>query len=238
MHTIEPTVGYRYSPRVEQEDLPLFDEADRIPYTNQFTYGITQRIVGKPEKEGVTSGPYEYGKLKVFQSYSLGDPFQIDSKGKERDFSNIKGELWWNFSPYVGAQWDAELNPYEWEFDTWNALVTLQDRRTDRFQVQYRYTRDSTDEINLYARLRTIKPLYISGSMRYNVLEKTKIENVYSAEYQAQCWTISLVIQDRNRSPDGTVEKELKFQIYFSLLGIGAYGRKSTEWLVSPTGSW
>jgi len=235
MHTIEPTVGYRYSPRIRQSNLPLFDEVDRIPYTSQFTYGITQRIVGKPEKVGISSGPYEYGKLNVFQSYSLGDPF-IDSKGKERDFSNIKGELWWNFSPYISAQWDAELNPYRWDFDIWNALVTVQDRRTDTFQAQYRYTRDSTNEINFYTRFRTIKPLYVSGSIRYNILEKMRVENVYSAEYQAQCWTLNLAIQDKNRSPDGSQKRELKFELYFNLLGIGSYGLKPAEWLVSPTG--
>jgi hypothetical protein len=192
--------------------------------------------VGKPEKEGISSGPYEYGKLKVFQSYSLGDPFQIDSKGKERDFSNIKGELWWNFSPTISAQWDAELNPYGWEFNIWNALVSVQDRRTDTFQVQYRYTRDSTNEINFYTRLRTIKPLYVSASMRYNILEKMRVENVYSAEYQAQCWTLNLAIHDKNQSPDGTLKKELTFQLYFSLLGIGSYGLAPAEWLTPPTG--
>ena len=37
---------------------PLFDDVDRIPYTNQITYGFTQRFVGKPIREGVESGPY------------------------------------------------------------------------------------------------------------------------------------------------------------------------------------
>ena len=238
MHTIEPTIGYQYSPRVRQNDLPLFDEMDRIPYTSQFTYGITQRIVGRPEKEGISSGPYEYGKLKVIQSYSLGNPLQTDSNGnpiKGRDFSNIKGELWWNFSPTISAQWDAELNPYGWEFNIWNALVSVQDRRTDTFQVQYRYTRDSINEINFYTRLRTIKPLYVSGSMRYNILEKMRVENIFGAEYQAQCWTLNLTIQDKNRSPDGTLKKERTFQIYFSLLGIGSYGLKPAEWVTPPT---
>ncbi|NWF93738.1 MAG: LPS-assembly protein LptD [Syntrophaceae bacterium] len=226
MHTVEPTIGYRYSPRVKQRDLPIFDETDRLAYTSQITYGITQRLVGKPEKEGIDSGPYEYGKFKVSQSYSLGDPFQIDSKGREEDFSNIKGELWWNFSPYVSAQWDAELNAYRWEFDIFNYLVTVQDRRNDTFQVQYRYTRDSTNEINFYTRLRTIKPLYISGSMRYNVLEKMRVENVYGIEYQAQCWALNLTVQDKNRSPDRTQKKELKFQFQVTLLGIGGVGVK------------
>ena len=88
-------------PRVNQKDLPIFDDVDRIPYTNQITYGITQRLMGKPEKEGVSSGPYEYAKLKIFQTYSLGDPFNGIQKGREEYFSNIQAELWWNFSPYI-----------------------------------------------------------------------------------------------------------------------------------------
>ncbi len=226
MHTIEPTVGYQYSPRVRQSDLPLFDEVDRIPSTNQFTYGITQRIVGKPEKEGISSGSYEYGKLNVFQSYSLGDPFQIDSKGKERDFSNIQGELWWNFGPYVSSQWDAEFNPYEGHFDRLNALINVKDRRNDVVQVQYRNTKGNIKEINFDTRVKTIAPLYLYGGMRYNILEKMRVENIFGAEYQAQCWTLGLTIEDRNRSPDGTQRKELKFQVYFNLMGIGSVGQK------------
>jgi len=71
-----------------------------------------------------------------------------------------------------------------------------------------------------------IDPLYLYGGMRYNLLDKMKVENIYGAEYQAQCWTLGLSIEDRNRSPDETQRKELKFQVYFNLLGIGSTGHK------------
>jgi LPS-assembly protein len=229
MHTIEPTISYGYSPRVKQSNLPLFDDVDRIPYTNQVTYGITQRLVGKPQKEGISSGPYEYGKLNIFQSYSLGNPLQTDSNGnpiKGRYFSNIQAELWWNFSPYLSAQWDTEFNPYERHLDRLNALMTARDRRNDAIQVQYRNTRGSIKEINFDTRVKTIAPLYLYGGMRYNLLDKMKVENIYGAEYQAQCWTLGLSIEDRNRSPDETQRKELKFQVYFILKGMGSVGHK------------
>jgi LPS-assembly protein len=225
MHTIEPTIGYRYSPRVDQDDLPVFDEVDRIPYTNQITYGITQRLVGKPEKEGISSGPYEYAKLKLDQSYSLGDPL-IDAGGKKRSFSNIRGELWWNFGPHVSAHWDAELNPYQGSFDIFNFAINAKDRRNDVVQVQYRNTRGSVREINLDARVKTIAPVYLFGSFRYNLLAGTLVQGIFGAEYQAQCWSAGFVLEDINRSPDGTQKKELKFQVYFNLLNIGSIGHK------------
>jgi LPS-assembly protein len=227
MHTIEPTMGYEYGPPVNQDRLPRFDEVDRIPYTNQITYGITQRIIGRPQKEGINSGPLEYAKFKISQNYSLGDPFERDSKGEGRYFSNIQGELWWHFSPYVYARWDAEFSPYRGDFEILNALVNLKDRRNDAVQIEYRYTKDNIKEVNLYTRIKTINPLYLYGAIRYNLLEKWRVENIYGAEYQGQCWTLGVAIEDRNRSPDGTQGKETKFQIYFNLLGIGSVGQKS-----------
>jgi LPS-assembly protein len=226
MHTIEPMIGYHYSPRVNQETLPLFDELDRIPYSSQFTYGLIQRLVGKPEKAGVDSGPFEYAQLRIFQSYSVGEPFLKDSKGKGRYFSNIQGELQLNFSPYLSAKWDAEFNPYQEGFKALNALVRLKDDRGDAFQVQYRYTEDKIKEVNVVARVKPIGSLSLFGAIRYNLLDHWKVENIYGAEYQAQCWTLGLAAEDKGRSPDGTQKKELKFQVYVNLLGLGSAGKR------------
>lgn len=226
MHTIEPMIGYHYSPSVNQKDIPVFDDLDRIPYSNQITYGFTQRLVGKPEEEGVTSGPSEYAKLKIFQSYSLGDPFNRDSKGKGRFFSNIKGELWWNFSPYLSAKLDGEFSPYHGNFEVGNATIRFKDKRDDALYVQYRYAQRHIKEFNAGARIKTIPSLYIYGSARYNLKDQWKVENIYGAEYQAQCWTLGLTVEDKGRSPDGTQKKELKFQVYLNLLGLGSLGKK------------
>jgi hypothetical protein len=74
--------------------------------------------------------------------------------------------------------------------------------------------------------VRTIDPLYLYGGIRYNILEKWRVENLYGLEYRAQCWTLGVLIEDKNRSPDGTQEKEVKFQVYFNLLGLGSMGHK------------
>jgi LPS-assembly protein len=225
MHTIEPMVSYTYIPGVNQNDLPVFDELDRIPYTNQLTYGITQRLVGRPEKVGVSSGPFEYAKLMIFQSYSLGDPF-TDSSGKKRSFSNIQGELWWNFGPYLSAHWNGDFSPYGRSFDILNFALIAKDRRNDAVQVQYRDTRGTDREINVDARVKTIAPLYFYGSFYYNLLAGTWVQAIMGAEYQAQCWSVGFFVEDINRSPDGTQKKQLKYHFYVNLLNIGSGGRE------------
>ena len=225
MHTVEPKIGYLYSPRVTQDDLPVFDEVDRLPSTNEITYGIVPRLVGKWAKDEKETAPYEYARLDIFQSYSLGDPYERDSKGKGRYFSNIQAELWWNFSSFLSARGDVGFSPYRKKFEEFNLLITGKDRRNDAVQVEYRYTDNRVEEINLTARVRTIPPLHLFGSMRYNLVDHWKVENTYGLEYKAQCWTLALALEDRGRSPDGTQEKELKVQVYLQLLNLGSLGR-------------
>jgi len=226
MHTIEPQVSYRFVPPVNQNDLPLFDDADRTPFTSQVTYGFTQRLVGKPAKRGPEAGPYEYAKLNIFQSYSFGDPLSRSRKGTGRNFSDIQGELWWHFNPYITAQTDAALNHYDWNLDVFNSSFTLRDRRNDALWVGYRYTKDIAQGIHVFGRVKTIEPLYLYGAVFYNLLDNTRVESTYGVEYQSQCWTLGLNIEDISPSPDGTQRREFKVHLYFNLKGLGSVGRR------------
>jgi LPS-assembly protein len=229
MHTIEPTLSYRYSPRVNQTRLPIFDDVDRVPYANQITYGITQRLVGKPEKEGISSGPFEYAKLIISQSYSIGnpswfDPQFIDAEGKRRSFSNIYGELWLNFNPYVSAIWNVGFNPYRGNFDELDFLIRVKDRRNDAVQFQYRYTKDEVNGINLIARVKTIDPLYLFGGVSYDLLNHYLVTGIGGAEYQAQCWSLGFSVEYLGQPPLGTRQSQTNFKVYFTLLNLGTAG--------------
>jgi LPS-assembly protein len=46
-HTIEPLVGYQYVPVVAQDDLPLYDNVDRIRAKNLLSYGLMTRLLAK-----------------------------------------------------------------------------------------------------------------------------------------------------------------------------------------------
>jgi LPS-assembly protein len=46
-HTFEPFVNYAYIPSYGQNNLPLYDETDRIEPRNMFTYGFTTRLLAR-----------------------------------------------------------------------------------------------------------------------------------------------------------------------------------------------
>jgi LPS-assembly protein len=224
LHTIEPTLSYRYNPEVDQEENPFYDVVDRLNYTNEITYGLTSRLVGKPTREGIEIGPREFAKLKIYQSYSFGDPFLVDAKGTEKKFSNIQGELWWRFNPYVWVRSDVEFNPYDTNFYKLNGTLLLRDTRNDAIQIEYRNTQDQIQALNLYSRIKIIEALHVFLAFRYNLLDNAWVERIYGAEYKSQCWSAGLTVDDIARSPDGLQKGEVKVIFYFSLLGLGSLG--------------
>jgi hypothetical protein len=46
-HTIEPVISYDYVPVVDQADLPIFDEVDRVEPRSLLTWGVVSRLYGK-----------------------------------------------------------------------------------------------------------------------------------------------------------------------------------------------
>jgi lipopolysaccharide assembly outer membrane protein LptD (OstA) len=182
--------------------------------------------VGKPAREGIDIGPREFGKLKIFQSYSLGDPFVVDAKGKERKFSNLQGELWWRFGPHVWARADTEFDPYDTNFFKLNGAVLVRDNRNDAIQVEYRNTEDQIQALNLYTRIKIIEPLSVYVALRYNLLDNLWVERIYGAEYQSQCWSMGLMVDDIAGTPDGVQRDEVKVTFYFNLLGLGGLGHR------------
>jgi len=132
----------------------------------------------------------------------------------------------WRFNPYLFFRWIAALDPYRMGLDEWNTLIRAKDRRNDALQIEYRYTKDQIQTINVHTRIKTVEPLYLYGGIRYNLQFHTRVENIVGAEYQAQCWALGFNLEDKNRSPDGLQRKEVRFQLYFNLLGLGGLGQK------------
>jgi hypothetical protein len=60
--------------------------------------------------------------------------------------------------------------------------------------------------------------------IRYNLQDKFWVETDYGAVYQSQCFSLGLLFENINKTPTGTQQRELKVELFLTLLGMGSVG--------------
>jgi LPS-assembly protein len=232
-HQIEPEISYTYIPRVDQDDIPIFNELDRIDYTNAITYGLTTTASGKVRQAGVGHDVRELLRFTVSQSYSFSEPFWRDARsGRGRYFSDIEAKLWFNPSPYINVRGDLQYNPYEHYLDGFNLSAALSDRRDDALGLEYRYSRDEVENINVNLRVRIRDWLDLFTTYSYNIFESRRFSSTYGLNFRSKCWGVQMSVEDKKRTPLTVREDEItrvqdddiKFRIQVTLTGLGAVG--------------
>jgi len=222
-HIIKPEVGYTNIPRVDQDELPFFDEKDQISERHEIRYGLTNFIDARIPTS-TRSDIRRLMELEFFQSYSLGDPFFPEEESPVRQFSNILGRLKFTPSSYLDLRSDAEYSLIEDRLVRFNALAALSDSRSDSTTVEYRLTEDTLEQFNFRARFRLWGLGDVFGSYRYDLLNDLPVETRVGATYRAQCWNVTFSVEERNRSADRTREREVRFFVSVSLVGLGSLG--------------
>jgi len=222
-HGIRPEVRYTYIPRVDQDDLPVFDGVDRIPYTSEITYSLTSFVDGRARASSDRQ-VRRLARLELSQSYSVGDPFFPGEDYPERQFSNIRGKLTLSPSPYLDLRSDAEYSLIRDKIIVFDTLAYISDSRGDSLTFDYRYSEDELEQINLYSLIRLWERADLFASYRYDLLNDLRVETEGGLTYRAQCWNVTFSVEDRNRSADRSREGEIKFNISISLVGLGSLG--------------
>ncbi len=116
VHYVEPAVKYEYVPRVDQEDLPKFDEVDQLPVKNLVTYSLTNRWVGHLRgSEKKETARREWVRVKITQSYDVREK-RLGlgrSNGPARPFSNVRSEVIVRPHATMEVDLDSFYNLYE-----------------------------------------------------------------------------------------------------------------------------
>ena len=222
LHTLEPTVGYRYVPDVDQGDLPAYDDLDYLPEESNISWALVSRLVGRyPQAGRVDEFDYhEWLKFQIGQAYSFidvadGHRFLEDDQHASNFFSQLElrsrgGGLYMKlenrFDPYANAN------------ELVTALFRTRDRRGDFLSLEYRYERDIAEIFTGVGRLPLWSWLDVYGCIRYSVADSHIWETIYGFNYHPQCWSIDFSV-DEERDP-----YDLSFRILLSLNGLGGLG--------------
>ncbi len=171
-HELVPALAYHFIPDVDQDDLPFFDDQDRVARQNQVTWSVTNRFTSrtvKPlprdkqavitvtpddarKKEPETQVVYhEFAWVKLYQTYYFDDQTYYDDDVTRYDidqsFSDISLEsevsLLEGFTLEMDVDWSAQDN----QFTMWNTGFTLKDSRKDAFQLLHRYRKQRSEPV-------------------------------------------------------------------------------------------
>ena len=138
-HVFEPEVSYLFVPRVNQNDIPIMDNIDRVNRRNLLTFAVNNRLWGKSPSpltnlnlDSTTEylSPAATGDVREFASLRLALSYDIDKERKGGDsLSDLDLRLRFTPAPYVDLRLDGGMNPGPWDFTQVLAGVAITDPR-------------------------------------------------------------------------------------------------------------
>ena len=142
VHHIEPAAVYDYVPRVDQANLPHFDDLDQLPRKNSVTYSLTNRLAWEDRADPEKPSSREWIFWKLTQSYDIHAKRLEDDPGATRPFSNLRSESILRPFDHTTLDIDTFYNLYRRETVSFNTDLNLQVLRPWTIGMGQRYTRE------------------------------------------------------------------------------------------------
>jgi LPS-assembly protein len=233
-HRVRPYVKYDYISNSNQDDLPLFDQIDRIQKTNAITYGADNFFEIFSDSKKATG--YDYGYLKIRQSYDL------RSEYTEQPLTPVTVKLGWTPVDYFALSYQTDIGAYGEGVVSYSLESNFRTSRGDSFGVDYLYSNpqkiegspynsdvsygllnyfysdifgsiEETHQINLSARVQLIDTIAASYRIEHSLTRSQTIEQHVSLMYRPACWGVEL----RSSYTPG----DQSIMLLFSLANIG-----------------
>ncbi len=215
-HELIPKLEYAYTPDVTQDDLPFFDDFDRIEEQNLITWSLTNNFISRGVNvtpEGEEKFTYrDFAYIKIYQDYDINK----EKDNEPRPFSDISLELEFNPYKFITLDMDIDWSPYDNRFNKLNISNTLKDRRGDALTTEYRFEHDESKSIYAKIDVNLTHGLTSYYSIEQNLIEKESIETKAGFSFERPCWTFDFHFSQSSN------EDSVAFMI--TLNGIGGFG--------------
>jgi LPS-assembly protein len=216
-HEIVPELEYNYVPYVYQDDRADFME--NVNDTNLLTYSLTNTLIARLKDKNGKITYREFLNLKLSQAYNIKEARRNleGSSTERRPFGEVSMELDFNPMQHLSFDADAEFDVNDGEWKQANCRFYIEDLRRDYAAIEYRYTQDYVEEVNLYANIGVTRNIDFNYVLKLNELENGTLETEYGIDYRRQCWGLRLGYSDSS--------DDREIMVIFSLYGLGKAGK-------------
>jgi LPS-assembly protein len=206
--TLEPKIQYLYTSFEDQSGIGIFDTTrlindfeglfrgqdftgiDRIADTNQFTLGVTTRILDENNREQL--------KLSLGQIFFINDNRVLEATN-ERNRSALATEIDWRIDErwYVHSEVQLSTETEKVERSTLSIDFRASDNKL--IQFSHRFIRDlSNEQIDQFGVTASwpISKKWLAIGRWYTDFELNRtIESYFGVQYQSCCWSIHITAQ-------------------------------------------
>jgi LPS-assembly protein len=221
-HLLIPEVTYSYIQQRQQDGLPFFDYADRVPGQNMVGLSLSNYFTGKFTQADGSSLYRDILFLRLSQGYqatgSRRDLLAFVDEG--RPLTDLRLET--RISPVerLSLDVDSRFNIYRGNFSSTVLAAEYDGEMGNRLGIGYHFARESLEYLEGRLGVGLVKPFVFNYTTRYSFDRKDFLESIYALEYKHQCWGVTLSYRDR---PDNR-----EFMLTFTLAGVGALGPLKT----------
>ena len=213
-HTLEPQLQYLYVPEEDQSMIGLYDTTklqddfhgifrdtsfsglDRIAAANQYTWGITSRLLDAENLEiiRVSLGRIQY--LGDNNSDLANDALLTDNGDLNDKQSSVAADLFYRVNHQWQVSGDIQYNTLEDFTNKGQVNVDYQISKYNLIQLNHRYTRnvsgDRLEQVSLLTSFAINQNWAFVGRITQDLQQDRSLESYAGFQYESCCWAVRI----------------------------------------------
>lgn len=212
-HTLEPQLQYLYVPNKDQSNIGIYDTVnlqddfhgifrdtsfsglDRISQANQFTWGLTSRILNQEN--------LEIARLSLGRIQYLGNNTSVantvvlaDNNPTRSTKSSLAADLFYRLNHQWQVSADIQYNTIDNYTDKGQVNLDYMVNRYNLIQLNHRYTRNVSGErleqMSLLTSIAINKNWAVVGRFTRDFQQDRNLESYLGVQYESCCWAIRI----------------------------------------------
>lgn len=262
--TFEPQIQYLYIPEKDQTNIGLYDTSnlqddfnglfrdrsysglDRIASANQYTWGVTTRILNQSNLEvfRLSVGRIQYlsdnhstNSINAINDIFVSGANNDNDNNTDDEQSSVAANLFYRLNHKWQISSDIQYNTIDSFTNKSQAAINYQIDKYNSVQLNHRYTRNVSDssleQMSLLANFAINKDWAFVGRITQDLKEQRSIESYTGIQYESCCWAVRIAYHrhiNSNLNDEFSNENRDEFNSGFELQFIikGLNGKQDT----------